>query len=228
MAFVENWDETTPSNNTNAISIDDEIRKVKTALRERLAVDHNFKLDELTDLTIGKHKTGSARVSVGSFSYLPDNDSDNPGALFIAIDKNFNVYCDTGTEWEITGEQYKVGALYFTTISSNPSTIFGYGTWESFGKGKTLVGLDPTDTDFDMVEETGGEKTHTLITEEMPGHTHTEQRVTGTYTSSGGGSGFHGNVSNAIATQDSGLTGGDQAHNNIPPYVVVYIWKRIS
>ena len=225
MAFVENWDETSPSNITSAVSIDDEIRKVKTALRERLAVEHEFEEVESSS-NIGKHKTGSARVSVGSFSSLPANDSDNPGALFIAIDKNFNVYCDTGTAWEITGEQYKVGALYFTTISSNPSTIFGYGTWARFGEGKTLVGLDPTDGDFNVIGETGGAKTHILTENEMPSHNHKYAAVNA-----------HGNTGDAAYTNyyrsgsDTSLTtttGGDQAHNNMPPYEVVYIWRRTA
>ena len=227
MAFVENWDETTPSNITQAVSIDDEIRKIKTALRERLAVEHNFKVDELTDINIGKHKTGSARVSVGYFSSLPANDSANPGALFIALDKNFNVYCDTGTEWKITGAQYKIGALYFTTISYNPSTIFGYGTWERFGEGKTLIGLDSTDGDFNVIGETGGAKTHTLTENEMPAHTHpyVDDSPSGflDYLTHRGGE-----DEGSRYDKTTGAAGGDQSHNNMPPYVVVYIWKRIA
>lgn len=53
---------------------------------------------------------------------------------------------------------YPVGSLCITTVSTNPGTEFGFGTWTAFGAGKVLVGLDSADTDFDTVEETGGVK----------------------------------------------------------------------
>lgn len=55
---------------------------------------------------------------------------------------------------------YRVGDLYLTTNSTNPSTIFG-GTWELFGPGRTLVCVNTNDTDFNTVKKTGGNKTHT-------------------------------------------------------------------
>lgn len=101
MAFVENWDETTPSNITQAVSIDDEIRKIKTALRERLAVEHNFKVDELIDITIGEHKTGSARVGGGTLANRPAVNADNPGSIYVASDVADSIlfYYDNGTNW---------------------------------------------------------------------------------------------------------------------------------
>ena len=101
MAFEENWDETTPSNLTEAISIDDEIRKVKTALRERLAVEHNFKIDELIDTTIGEHKKGSARVGGGALFNKPEVNADNPGSIYVASDGSPETlfYYDNGTDW---------------------------------------------------------------------------------------------------------------------------------
>lgn len=56
--------------------------------------------------------------------------------------------------------------------STNPSNLFG-GTWTEWGKGKVPVGVDTSDTNFSTVEKTGGEKTHTLTTSELPSHTHT-------------------------------------------------------
>jgi hypothetical protein len=54
---------------------------------------------------------------------------------------------------------YPIGCVYTTTVSTNPGTLFGFGTWGAFGAGKVLVGLDSGDTSFDTVEETGGAKT---------------------------------------------------------------------
>ena len=67
---------------------------------------------------------------------------------------------------------YPIGSIYISYNNTNPGTLFG-GTWESFGSGRTLVGINSSDTAFDTVGKTGGEKTHTLTVAEMPSHTHT-------------------------------------------------------
>jgi hypothetical protein len=57
---------------------------------------------------------------------------------------------------------YPVGSVYINaTSSSNPATLLGFGTWEAFGAGRVMVGLNGSDTDFDTAEETGGSKTST-------------------------------------------------------------------
>lgn len=63
------------------------------------------------------------------------------------------------TSAQIVDLLYPVGALYISTLSTNPGTLFGRGTWTAFGAGRTLVGLDTGDASFDTVEETGGSKT---------------------------------------------------------------------
>lgn len=54
---------------------------------------------------------------------------------------------------------YPVGSIYITVVSTNPSTYFG-GTWVAFATGRTLVGIDTGQTEFDTIEETGGAKSH--------------------------------------------------------------------
>lgn len=114
-----------------------------------------------------------------------------------------------------------VGGIYISTVSTNPATLLGYGTWSAFGSGKVLVGLDSGDADFDTAEETGGEKTHTLTSDEMPAHTHSVTILSG---GSGLGNGGNSNTS----TSTTGSTGGGSAHNNLQPYIVVYMWKRTA
>jgi hypothetical protein len=63
---------------------------------------------------------------------------------------------------------YPVGSIYTSVVNTNPNTFFG-GTWTSFATGRTLVGVDTGQTEFDTVEETGGAKTHTHT---INGHTH--------------------------------------------------------
>ena len=57
------------------------------------------------------------------------------------------------------GDVYPVGSVYIAVVSTNPATLLGIGTWSAFGTGRTLVGIDTGDTDFDTVEETVGSKT---------------------------------------------------------------------
>ena len=81
---------------------------------------------------------------------------------------NLNRIMINGTS--LLDQIYPVGALYTSSKSTDPGTIFG-GTWTRV-KGKVIVGVDENDTDFKTVKATGGEKTHTLTTAEMPSHQH--------------------------------------------------------
>lgn len=84
---------------------------------------------------------------------------------------------------------HPIGSLEINTSGINPSEYLG-GRWESFGSGRTLVGVDSSDSDFDAAEETGGEKTHTLTTNEIPAHTHGSKSLVGTWANWGEGSGM--------------------------------------
>ena len=135
---------------------------------------------------------------------------------------------------------YPIGSIYMNaTSSANPATLLGFGTWVSFGAGKVPVGIDSGDTDFDTAEETGGAKTHTLDLDEMPSHRHG-----GIYPAGGSGIYTQGfDVDNASSgntlseqkfttytggNQTDGTEGTTQAHNNLQPYIVVYMWKRTA
>lgn len=56
-------------------------------------------------------------------------------------------------------QAWPVGSIFISTVSTNPATSLGYGTWAAFGAGRVLVGLDGADVDFDTAEEVGGAKT---------------------------------------------------------------------
>ena len=59
---------------------------------------------------------------------------------------------------------YPVGSIYISVNDNfDPNNVFP-GTWVSFGKGRTLVGVDTSDIEFQSSEDTGGEKTHVLTT----------------------------------------------------------------
>ena len=126
---------------------------------------------------------------------------------------------------------YPVGSIYTAIVSTNPATLLGVGTWTAFATGRMLIGLDGADEDFDTVEEEGGFKTHTLTTDEMPSHTHTTNvdNKDNTGVSNTGGQRV-GEDANADYARDitSSATGGGNAHNNMPPYITVYMWKRTA
>ena len=126
---------------------------------------------------------------------------------------------------------YPVGSIYISTVATNPGTLFGTGTWAAFGAGKTLVGINAADADFDTAEKTGGAKTHTLTTAEMPNHHH-QQYVTANFGS--GGTAVYTDMNSegigasAYPQAVTGSAGSGQAHNNLSPYIVTYMWKRTA
>jgi len=225
--------------------------------------------DSLPDAHHTRHETaGQDQVDHGGLSGLGDNDH---------------------PQYVSMGAIYPVGSIYISTLSTNPAVLLGLGTWAAFGAGKTLVSLDPAETEFDTVEETGGEKTHALSTAELASHTHdittgiesadhthlgsgTTGTVSADHTHMGnwgegvwcdhaasgyhltrtdtpGGYGVQGGVgvggittnhthgysfttSGRTATHThsgtSSASGSGTAHNNLQPYIVVYMWKRTA
>jgi len=131
---------------------------------------------------------------------------------------------------------YPIGAI-FTTVtvyadSAAVVTAIGGTTWVAFAAGKMLIGLDSSDTDFDTIEETGGSKTHTLTTSEMPAHNHDNGSYDKLVKVDGSGTTTGVDSSSAEINLLSGGTiqsaGGGAAHNNMPPYIAVYMWKRTA
>ena len=128
---------------------------------------------------------------------------------------------------------YPVGSIYITTNEQNPGEYIG-GTWESYGQGRTLVGAG-TGTDSNNVQRvftinsTGGEYQHKLTTSEMPSHTHGINSA-GQAGSTAWGYAIAWDGKAAIETSSARIsnTGGSQSHNNIQPYVVTYMWRRVS
>lgn len=125
---------------------------------------------------------------------------------------------------------YPVGSIYFNaTVSTNPATLLGFGTWAAFGAGRVPVGYDVSQTEFDTVGETGGEKTHTLSINEMPSHTHQKSnnfKDAGSLADGRFWAKTTGSTSGSAAFTEA--AGGDQPHNNLQPYITVYMWKRTA
>lgn len=121
---------------------------------------------------------------------------------------------------------YPIGSIYMSLQPTNPGTLFG-GTWEQI-QDTFLLAAGSTWA----AGATGGEATHTLTVAEMPSHNHmfldsprsfSERDIT---------------QSDIICVNDwessnsvdygTSWTGGSGAHNNMPPYLAVYMWKRTA
>ena len=160
---------------------------------------------------------------------------------------------------------YPVGSIYMSTVSTNPATLLGFGTWEAMPAGRVLLAQGKSDwgTTYEA-GSSGGEATHQLTVGELPSHGHTAStdtininggfRLDGTeiggttsasgvfsigssftpskgHGNSGGGSNAGRNI-NFNSTHSHKITinnvGEGQSHNNIQPYLTVYMWKRVS
>lgn len=157
-------------------------------------------------------------------------------------DSDYLVVDDLTTTKKILARQlladclYPVGSIYMSVNSTSPAKLFG-GTWEQI-KDTFLLGSGSY-----TLGDTGGEKTHTLSESELPA-------ISGSmnFTNEADGSNvwkIYGHITgtkiekkyqygNAITGSAYSYTkvgfsfGESQAHNNMPPYLVVNIWKRIK
>lgn len=147
---------------------------------------------------------------------------------------------------------YPVGSIYMSVNNANPGTLFG-GTWERI-QDTFLLAAGQTYS----AGATGGEAAHTLSYSEMPEHAHysmgktaaengdwtfpliknvpnysgawatridptnAEHVLFASYTADG-----HG-FNDVTQVAYTGASGGGQAHNNMPPYLAVYVWKRTA
>lgn len=143
---------------------------------------------------------------------------------------------------------HPVGSVYISVDSTNPSQLFG-GQWEQI---KDIFLLACGDTYANATS--GGEASHVLTVNELPSHNHTgstntagdhRHAFTGWWTTKGDGSEAYACVSRGYTNDPSEYgtfssagahshtltinnTGGSQAHNNMPPYLAVNMWKRVS
>jgi len=151
---------------------------------------------------------------------------------------------------------YPVGSIYTNaTVSTNPGTLLGFGTWTAFGAGRVMVGYDSSNALFDSAEETGGSAdaitvshTHTATsTVTDSGHTHNILGTSNHYVADGGqgsggtgtfpfslgstsyGSSYIQSATTGITVATSNSTTGSSGTNaNYQPYITVYMWKRTA
>lgn len=132
-------------------------------------------------------------------------------------------------------DRMPIGSIYLSVDATNPSVHFG-GTWERL-KDRFLLAAGDTYA----AGSTGGEAEHLLTTDELPSHTHPLESITGTDDMNfinGSGSFLLQNSDTTIDWPsaknaemkygNTGSVGGSKPHNNMPPYLAVYMWVRIA
>lgn len=143
---------------------------------------------------------------------------------------------------------YPVGSIYTNAgVTTNPATLFGFGTWTAFGAGKVMVGLNGSDSLFDALEETGGSKdaivvshTHSASTAGAGAHTHTmnaSSEVSNSMSDRVGDNGFYAQAAKSFGMSNPGdhthgvtvnSTGSSGTNANLQPYITVAMWKRTA
>lgn len=126
-------------------------------------------------------------------------------------------------------EAYPIGSIYISTNATSPATLFG-GNWDEI-HGAFLF----ANSALHKAGEIGGEEEHVLKEKEIPIHYHDE------YVGNDGGDGsvpegYYGFTSIDCISKNTywakgsktSEAGGGQAHNNMPPYLSVYMWQRVS
>jgi len=214
---------------------------------------------------VGTSNTGAATLNVnglGAVSIVKQDGTTTlaSGALVAGqiIDLMYNgsnwVWLNSTIVDVVLGLVYPIDHIITTVKTGNPGDAgyfysgVSFGTWAAFGAGKTLVGLDSGDTDFDALEETGGSKTHTLTDEEIPDHNHhiasgatlttgsaaitssnqAAHIVSGQFQLRGDGNTADRGLSGDIVDSSGNAVSAGGAHTIVQPYITTYFWKRTA
>lgn len=150
---------------------------------------------------------------------------------------------------EIGKLMYPVGSIYINaTNSTNPATLLGFGTWVAFGAGRVPVSYSAGDPSFNTAEGTGGNRDAIVVAHSHTASTLGNQTGITAYTRGGSGNGSGNLTAQRTLWADQTFNGGqvvitDPGHNhttnidttgssgtnaNLPPYIVVYMWKRTA
>ncbi len=195
-------------------------KKLEELSRELIIPRMNLVLEELT---LQQETTNAAleeRPTQTEMEQMVADEVDDKlsDAIKAYLDSNLASYVGSGSAAMLNA--HPVGSIYLSVSATSPATLFG-GTWERI-QNRFLLAAGSSYA----AGATGGEATHKLTVSEMPSHNHgigTVESVIERGSSYSRISSTGSQVSDVI-----GYTGGSTAHNNMPPYLAVYVWKRTA
>lgn len=242
------WSESSPAG-TDAISAgDDRIRELKTQIRQVIAVDHDFPssgqaADNGQHLRVTFQETADGGTGATGVPILSAQTVSGKPELMWTTEADADVQLTTDGKLCVTSLTtvasistimnliYPVGSVVTLGVSTNPGTLFGVGSWTAI-EGKVIFGIsnESGDEAFDTLNETGGVQTVTLTAAQsgVPAHTHPLT----TYATDAGSGEITNSDNNGSTYQEA--TGAStpanaaEAHTNLPPYIVKYVWERTS
>ncbi|MDP3134978.1 MAG: hypothetical protein Q8N17_01420 [Burkholderiaceae bacterium] len=200
--------------------------KFNAVLSYRGAVGGICDLDGSGLVPVARVPTSIARVASPTFTGTPAAPTAAAGTNTTQLATTAFVLANAPSFSPINA--WPVGSVYTSVVNTNPATLLGGGTWAAFGTGRTLVGIDTGQAEFNTAEGTGGAKTHTLSTAEMPSHTHSTGAIINNVGAADTGVLYESVPDTDPYAMVTGATGGGGAHNNLQPYIVVYFWKRTA
>jgi hypothetical protein len=197
----------------------------------------NADLDKIDDLLDGTLEI-TPDLTVGSWKI--DGDVVTSTAAEINYLDGVTSNVQTQIDNISVSDAYPVGSIYINaSVSTNPATLFGFGTWASFGEGRVLVGVDSGDSSFNTLGETGGSKdaivvSHTHTMSEEGNHNHNVGGGSTANGSAGGAVQSSGNDNDSVSSNAGAHThtidseGSSGTNKNLQPYITVYMWKRTA
>ena len=126
------------------------------------------------------------------------------------------------TPLDLLAQVYPVGSIYMSMNDVSPQQFLG-GTWIRFGGGRVPMGVGNNGTtNYPVARNIGGAERHTLTINEMPSHNHVGRVTTAAGTAGGSGN------ERGRDPHNMGMTGGNQPHNNMQPWITVFMFERIA
>ena len=147
--------------------------------------DKSYTFDSF-DLSTIKLKVTDGENNSAEFTLTEEELQNGYNLIYDFLNKEYEEILDKKETYEdeFLDKTYPVGSIYVSTSSANPSTTLGR-TWKAYAQGRTLVGVDSNDVNFNAVNKEGGTNYNTLAVTNLPSHTHNIPALSGTAASGG-------------------------------------------
>ena len=234
---VADLNEDSPAGSDNINQGDNRIREYKTQNREILEVEHDYPTSG-NSATAGQHKqvTLQEQADLGTgavgATILGSQTIDGKGELVYTDEDDNDVQITSGGTLfmtDIIAANNPIGTVRTFGVSTNPETLLGFtSTWVAVA-GRVIVGIAASGT-FDTLDATGGVETVTLTGAQSGTSAHTHLQWYNHNAGSGSESANGGSTTNRQdeSTAASTEANADEAHTNLQPYIVKYIWQRTA